>query len=167
MRGIYALYSSPESAQRAVDGLRAAGIPDRSITILASEPLEEYEFARRDRATWMPWIAGMGAAGGLACGYYLASVTQNLWPIDTGGMPIVSNWTNLIVIFELTMLGGILATVITLFITAKIPAGEPKLYDPDVADGKILVGVENPRDTAVPAIEQALLSGGVAELKRR
>src|SRR5262245_57385373 len=102
MKGIYALYSSAESAQRAVDRLRAAGIADNAIAIHSAEPLEEYEFGQRDRDTWMPWIAGAGAAVGLASGYLLTSLTQRAWPIITGGMPIVSNWTNLIVMFELT-----------------------------------------------------------------
>ena len=55
---------------------------------------------------------------------------------------------------------GILATVITLFITAKIPSREPKLYDAEIADGKILVGVENPSDASVAAVERALIAGG-------
>ena len=63
------------------------------------------------------------------------------------------------------MLGGILATVDTLFITAKIPSREPKLYDPLVSVGRILVGIENPSAASVSAIEQALLAGGGAELK--
>ena len=45
-------------------------------------------------------------------------------------MPIVANCPNLIVIFEMTMLGAILATVLTLFVTAKLPRPLPVLYDP-------------------------------------
>ena len=37
-------------------------------------------------------------------------------------MPIVAWWPNLIIIFELTMLGAILATVVTLFVTALLPS---------------------------------------------
>src|SRR5437867_9268479 len=106
----------------------------------------------------MFWIAVAGGVTGLAVAVWLARMTQLAWPLPTGNMPIVAWWPNLIVMFELTMLGGILATVITLLITAKIPTREPKLYDPAVADGKILVGVENPRAATVPAIEHALLS---------
>jgi hypothetical protein len=80
-------------------------------------------------------------------------------------MPIVAWWPNLIIMFELTMLGAILATVITLLITAKIPSRDPKLYDPDVTEGKILVGVENPPDASVPELERALLAGGAGRLK--
>ena len=42
----------------------------------------------------------------------------------------------------------------------------PALYDPEVTDGKILVGVENPSAATLPALERALLAGGAAELKR-
>jgi hypothetical protein len=53
----------------------------------------------------------------------------------------------LIIIFEMTMLSVIVATVITLIVSAFI--GERgKLYDPEVSEGYILVGVENPSDAA-------------------
>ncbi len=96
-------------------------------------------------------------------GYLLTSLTQKAWAINTGGMPIVSNWTNLIVICELTMLGGVFASVITLLITAKIPNLQGGLYDPAISDGKILVGVTNPREAA--EVERALLAAGVRQVK--
>jgi hypothetical protein len=166
MRAIYALYSNPEAAQQAVNALRAAGIGDPRITILSSEPLEEYEFGQRDRHTLMPWLAGLGAACGLLTGYLLTSVTQNLWPINTGGMPIVTGWTNLIVIFELTMLGAVLTTVVTLLVTAKLPRRRPELYDPEISEGKILIGVTDPPAANVAALERTLHAGGLGTLKK-
>ena len=164
MKAIYALYSQPESAQAAVDGLRAAGIQDRQITIISSEPLEEFEFAHRDKHTVMTWIAGFGALCGLTAAYLLTTVTQQMWPINTGGMPIVSHWPNMIVIFELTMLGAVLATVATFLVTARLPSfSAAPIYDPEVSDGKILIGVANPQDAA--AIERALRSGRDGTLK--
>jgi hypothetical protein len=157
MKAVYALYGRPGNAQHAVDQLRKAGIADREITILSAEPLEEYEFGQRDRETWMTWLAAGGALVGLTIAYLLTSVTQQLWPIQTGGMPIVTNWTNMIVIFELTMLGAILTTVATLLITARIPNfKKPALYDPAISDGKILIGVANPANPAL--VERTLQS---------
>ena len=166
MKAVYALYAEPADVQRAVDNLRAAGIAEPAIVVISSEPIEEYEFSHRFATTWMFWIAGAGGVLGLALATWLTRMTELAWPLKTGNMPIVSWWPNMIVMFELTMLGAILATVITLFITAKIPTRESKLYDPRVSDGKILVGVENPSDSSAGAIENALLSAGVAELKR-
>jgi ActD protein len=154
---VYALYSTPDAAQRAVDNLRAAGVGDGAITIVSGEPYEEFEFAHRDRATWMWYIAAAGGAGGLLFAAWLTRMTELAWPLPTGNMPIVAWWPNLIVIFELTMLGGILSAVATLLVAAKLPARRAGLYDPAVMDGKILVGVTAPVDTA--AVERALAGG--------
>ena len=161
MKAVYGLFATPELAQQAVDGLRAAGIPDREITIQSSEPMEEYEFGSRDRETVMPWITVLGAAIGLAAGHFLTSVTQQAWSIDTGGMPIVTNWTNLVIIFELMMLGAVFATVITLLVSARIPGRQPELYDTEISSGKILIGVANPRN--VEDVKRVLRasSGGI------
>jgi hypothetical protein len=161
MKAVYALYSDPRSAQEAVDRLRARGVAEGDITIQTSEPFEGYEFGRRDHHTSMSGVAVLGAAVGLTSGYFLTSLTQQAWPLDTGGMPIVTNWTNLIPIFELTMLGAVLATVATLLVTARLPRRLPELYDPEVSDGKILVGVANPSDRVLHGVKSALAGGEV------
>jgi hypothetical protein len=163
---IYALFSEPDDVQKAVDGLRKAGVADNAITVISSEPIEEYEFSHRHHASWLFPIAAAGGAVGLALATGLTIGTERAWPITTGGMPIVSWWPNIIVMFEMTMLGAILATVVSLFITAKLPSRGPRMYDPAVSDGKILVGVEEPPAALSPAIEQALTAVGPEQLKR-
>ena len=165
VKAVYALFADPDSAQRAVDNLREAGVADREITVISSTPFEDHEFSHRDRATWIYWIAGAGGAVGLTFGYWLTSVTQRAWPLQTGGMPIVAMWPNLVVIFELTMLFAIVATVVTLLVTAKLPRRRPALYDPEVSNGLILVGLENPR-VPLETIERALAWHGVISLRK-
>lgn len=158
MSAVYGLYDDPHVAQKAVDNLRAAGVDEQDITVISSEPFDHFEFGHRDAATSMPWIA-VGAAGvGLFLTFYLLGWSQRAWPLVTSGMPIAPLWTNLIIIFEMTMLCAIIATVITLAVTAFF-GDKGTLYDPEVSDGYILVGVENPSD--VPKLEFALaLPGG-------
>jgi len=163
---VYALYSTPDAAQRAVNGLRAAGIGDDRITILSSEPIEEHEFAHRDKATWMGWIAAAGGVTGLAFATWLTRMTELAWPLPTGNMPIVAWWPNLIIMFEMTMLGAIVSTVVTLLVTARLPARAPALYDREIADGRILVGVSQPADSKVAAIERALAGDTSTNVKR-
>ena len=159
MTAVYGLYVDPNVAQQAVNNLRAAGVADRDITVISSEPFEHFEFGHRDAKTAMPWIAAAAGITGLLLTYYLLGLSQESWPLVTSGMPIAPLWTNLIIIFEMTMLSAILATVITLLITAGLPSRGGKLYDPEVSDGYILVGVENPADA--DALERALaLDGG-------
>lgn len=159
MKAAYALYSDPAHAQGAVDALRTRGTPDAAIVVLSAEPVEDWEFGQRDHKTAMRGIAVLGSVLGLAFGASLTSVTQLLWPLDTGGMPIVTLWPNLIITFEMTMLGAILATVITLIASGGLCKRLPPLYDPEVSEGKILVGVADPSDDEVPSLEQALAGG--------
>jgi hypothetical protein len=162
MTAVYGLYETPEAAQRAFDSLKASGVSEAEIVVMSSQPLEGYAFADRDHKTSMRWIAVVGAVVGLIGAYLLTSVTQQAWAINTGGMPIVSHWTNLIVLFELTMLGAVFATVATLMVTARLPRRLPKFYDPQVSEGKILVGAVTTEITTV----EAALRGGAALVKR-
>ena len=163
MKAVYGLYADPHLAQQAVNNLRSAGVEDRDITVISSEPFEHFEFGHRDAKTPMPWIAAGAGITGLLLTYFLLGASQRSWPMVTAGMPIAPLWTNLIIIFEMTMLSAILATVITLLITAGLPSRGGKLYDPEVSDGYILVGVENPSDAA--RLESALALDG-ARIKK-
>jgi Protein of unknown function (DUF3341) len=165
VKAVYALYPDGQSAQQAVNRLRAAGITDRNITVISSEPMEDYEFGHMDSASWIWWIACAGGLIGMATAAALAYVTEMSWPINTGGLPIWAWWPNLIIMFELTMLGAIVATVITLVVTAGLGRGGDKLYDPEVSDGKILVGVENPPTDAVADLQKALAQPAGAEVR--
>ena len=164
MKGGYGLYPDGASAQQAVDRLRAAGLADREITVLSSQPMEQHEFGHMDAKSWIWWIACGGALVGMASALGLSWLTETSWPIDVGGLPTWAWWPNLIITFELTMLGAIVATVITLVITAGFGRQKGRLYDPEVSDGKILVGVENPTQ-ATADLEAALAAPAGAQVK--
>jgi hypothetical protein len=165
MKAVYALYSTGDAAQRAVNGLRAAGYADDDITVISGAPMEEYEFSHIGRHSYQWYIACGGALLGFLFSTWLTTFAENDWPIVVGNMPIVAWYPNLIVIFEMTMLGAILSTVITLIVTAGLGRRTPTLYDPEVTNGKILVGVAAPRDGGIADLERALLVGPGAQLK--
>ena len=162
MSAVYALYPDGDSAQRAVNALRASGLAADAITVISGEPLEHHEFFETDKATWMWYIASFGGLVGLLFATWLTRMTELAWPLNTGNMPIVAWWPNLIIMFELTMLFAILASVLTLLVTARLPGRRSSIYDPRVMDGRILVGVADPKDAA--AVERALAAGGAAEV---
>lgn len=164
MKGLYALFANPESAQAAFEALRAAGARQRDIVVISSEPFEHYGFSNRGKDSWIFWIAGAGGAVGAVFAYWLTAATERSWPLPTGGMPIVAPWANLIVIFEVTMLFAILATVATLIVTARLGRRRPAFYDDAVSEGRILVGLETTAGIAVERAQQALTVRG-GELK--
>jgi hypothetical protein len=165
MSAVYALYPDSDAAQRAVNGLYAAGVPEADVVVMSGEPFEHQPFAHRDSATWLWYIACLGGLIGMLFSTWLTRMTELAWPLMTGNMPIVAWWPNLIVIFELTMLGAIVATVGTLIVTGGLGCRQALPYDAAVSDGNILVGVAAPRDVA--AVQQALRAGGAVDIQSK
>jgi len=169
MKIVYALFADPDAAQRAVDALHTASsdlkFDDQKIVIVSGEPHEGYDFAD-SHITNRPyrWAALGGVTGGL-CGYLLTTLTQKSYPIFTGGMPITPPWTNGIIIYELTMLGAILTTFVTLLRGAGLPNFKGTIKDPEIWLGKILVGVADPPQAARAGLESCLLAAGAVEIK--
>jgi len=165
MLAMYGLYEEPAAAERAFTALRRAGVAETNITVISSEPFEAFEFSHRDKSMILFRLAGLGAALGLICGVLLTSGTERAWPLVTGGMPIVAWWPNIVITFELTMLGAILTTSVSLLVTARLPTRKRSLYDPEVSDGKILVGVSLAADRSPDTVRRALDAGGPLAVK--
>jgi hypothetical protein len=165
MPAMYGLYEEPVAAQRAFTALQRAGVDQKDITVISSEPFEAFEFSHRDHSLLLFRLAGVGGVVGFIVGVLLTSGTERAWPLVTGGMPIVAWWPNLVIIFELTMLGAILTTVAALLVTANLPSRLQSMYDPAVSDGKILVGVSMFVHREPDAIRRALDAGGAVAVK--
>jgi hypothetical protein len=162
---IYGLFPGPHAAERASLALREAGIAPDRIVVISPEPFEEFSFARADSETPMPWIAVGGGVVGGTCGFLLAWYSQVSNRLVTGGMPIVAPWPTGIVTYELTMMGAVLTTVIALLISTRLPSWKPRLYDPEVSRGKVLIGVLDPSDTILSDIEELLRHAGAEKIR--
>jgi hypothetical protein len=168
MNAIYGLFSDSDSAQKALSALRSSSselqIKRESIRVISSEPLEE-EITGKEKHSLMPWIAVVGGILGGTAGYALAAFTQRTYPLPTGGMPIVALWPTGIVIYELTMMGAILATIVTFLITAGLPRYTRRIYDPEVSHGKILVALIDTDQELRAKLRQKLLEAGAEKVK--
>src|SRR5438046_3186663 len=114
MTAMYGLYDKPAAAQRAYNDLKHAGVPSKDITVVSAEPFEAFEFSHRDHSMILFRLALVGGVLGFISSVLLVRTTEMAWPLVTGGMPVVAWWPNLVIIFEMTMLGAIVTTVISL-----------------------------------------------------
>ncbi len=170
MNAIYGLYPDPDSAQRALNVLERVQSELRfkaqDIVVLSGEPYEDYGFGQREHKTRMPWISALGGLIGGLSGWWFVSFTQKSYPLISGGMHLVTKWSDGIITYELTMLGVIITTLITLLITARIPDWRGrKVYDPAISNGKILIGVTNPPEKAREEIGKKLYAAGAEAVK--
>lgn len=167
---LYGLYADPEAAQLAVDALNAVSselkFDPQQIVIVSGEPHEGYDFAD-SHLTTLPyrWAALGGAIGGLS-GYLLTTLSQRSYPIFTGGMSITPGWTNGIIVYELTMLGAIVMTLIVLLRGCRLPNFKGVISDPEIWMGMILVGISDPPSSAQSELEKCLTDAGAAQIKR-
>lgn len=167
LNSIYGLFPGPHAAERGMNALRDAGVAPGKIIVMSSEPFEEYSFAQGESKSLMPWIAVLGGLIGGTCGFALAWYTQVAYPMPliTGGMPVVAPWPTGIITYELTMMGAIVATVITLLVSARLPNWKPALYEPEVSHGKVLIGVADPTDEERADLEKRLRRAGAEKIK--
>lgn len=170
MREIYTLCPDPDSAQRLVDTLKVAsvdlGYSAKDVVVISGEPYEGYQFSDEHAKSNMFPLAALGALIGGVCGYLLTTLTQRAYPLFTGAMPISPKWTNGIIVYELTMLGAILTSLLCLLLGAHLPNFGSHLTDPEIWSGKILVGVTDPPASSDAMLEKTFRQAGASVIKK-
>ena len=111
------------------------------IEVISAEPIHEIESLITGKSRLPIFVLG-GAFLGIAAGYFLASGTAQLYPINTGGMPIVSLLPVGIVTYEAMMLFAVLFSLAGLLLEARLLRKSPRDIQPHaqyIADGEVLV----------------------------
>jgi hypothetical protein len=138
--GLLASYEYLDSTVDAITGLRRAGF---DVKAYAPYPDHHIEHALGyDQSPVRVWTL-VGGLTGTATALAFTVWTSVDWPLVVGGKPIVSIPPYVIIMFELTVLFGALATIIGLFILSRLPNLKPAvIYDPEFTAGRYGVYVE-------------------------
>jgi len=133
--GVLAVFEHLDATVEAVEELRESGFKD--LQTYAPYPDHHIEEALGYGPSPVRVYTLVGALTGTATGFAFTTWTSMDWPLVTGGKPIVSIPAYVVIAFELTILFGALATVIGLFIHARLPSTRPMvIYDPEFSGGK-------------------------------
>ena len=144
--GLLASFDYLDSIVDAIHDLRKAGFKD--LTAYVPFPEHHIEEAMGYAQSPVRVWALVGGLTGAATGFALTSWTSMDWPLVTGGKPIISIPAYVVIAFEMTILFGALATVIGLFINARLPNPRPLVvYDPEFSSGRfgLYVGASGAR----------------------
>lgn len=154
-----------DMAADALDALRAEGYDHSEYEVITGTPYPEGTFGEEEpKHTLFRWPL-MGAACGFIVGLVLTSGTQLAYPLVTGGKPVLSIPPMSIIMYEGTMLGAIIFTVIGIIIESRLPRLFMGAYDERITEGYIGVAVTTDEARAIQA-ERVLKRVGAEEVKR-
>ncbi len=138
--GVLASFEYLDSTVDAIHELRKAGFKE----LRAYMPYPEHHIEEAlgyDESPVRVW-ALVGGLTGAAAGFAFTTWTSMDWPLVTGGKPIVSIPTSVVIAFEMMVLFGALSTLIGLFILSRLPHVKPMIvYDPEFMSGRFGVYV--------------------------
>lgn len=165
MAKLFALFKELDEVVAAVDALKAAQVKSRDIEVLSSIPYPPAALGLPETRTQnQAWLStGMGAVGTLF-GFLLAGGTALLYQLPTGGKPILSWPTMLVIMYETTMLFAIWTAFFGALILFKGWRSKREPYDPRIATGAIGLVVHVPDAAGLGQAEAAL--GGAMEVRR-
>jgi hypothetical protein len=123
----------------AVSRLRALGIREHDISVISGVPYSDRILGRPMSWTRIPQVGMAGAAVGFLIAMFLNWGTPALYSLRVGGQSLFPIPTSVVVTFELTMLGLLIATFVGVFVEMLSPSYGPKGYHPKVSDGNIAI----------------------------
>lgn len=142
----HAAFVSPYDVREALDRLEQDGIATDAVEIRSSTPLDHDVFPERHAVhSRMPWMALTGAVLGGTALLSLVAYSSSVYPLPTGGMPIVPIPSTGVVTFEGVAIGAILFTVATVLYECGLPGSWSSGTGPldyHLADDHVLVTVE-------------------------
>jgi hypothetical protein len=155
----HAVFVSPYDVRDALDRLEQDGVATSDIEVRSSAPLDHDVFPHSHAVhSRMPWMALTGAVLGGTGLFSLVAWSSSVYPLPTGGMPIVAVPTTGIITFEGIAIGAILCTVATVLYECGLPgfrsAGAGPL-DHHLADDCVLVTVRCTDDASLDWAEKA------------
>lgn len=162
-RAILGLFPDVGSAAAGSESLERAGFEPGEWDVLSGAPFPHGAFHEHPSPHRLYVFPFVGAACGFAVGLLLTVGTQLANPLVTGGKPILSIPPMINVIYEGTMLGAIIFTVLGIIFESRLPRRQIGVYDPRVTldhIGLIVYGTEDRLRLA----EHTLQDAGATEI---
>ena len=165
MAKLLGLFQDPQQVADAMDELKKNEFPPQDLDIYSGSPFPEGTFGEHDPNHRLFMFPLVGALIGFSIGLLWTAGTQISYPIATGGKPLLSIPPMTIIMYENTMLGAIIFTVLGVLFESRLPKRSLGLYDTRITEGYIGLVVDCPADRVAQA-EKVLTTSGAEEVKK-
>jgi hypothetical protein len=157
------LFHTPDAALQAAGRLKNAGFATPEL--MSPIPIEGVEEVLGEKKSVIKRFTLFGTIIGGLSGFALAAGTAVLYVHPTGGRPIITIPPFLIIAYELTILFGILATVLGFFLSSRLPAIRERVYVPETAVDKFAVTVTCDNDEHFQQADEILRGAGAEDVR--
>ena len=157
------LFGRSTKALAAAGKLKDAGFAD--LDVISPIPLHGVDEVLGEKRSVIKRFTLFGAIFGGLSGFALAAGTAVLFVHPTGGRPVITIPPFLIITYELTILFGILATVIGFLISARLPVIRERVYTPESAVDKFVVAVACSHEDDFRRAASILRDAGAEEVR--
>lgn len=164
-RKLLGLFQDPEKVAEAMTALKDGGFPGEDLDVYSGAPYPEGSFGEHDPAHRLFMFPLVGALVGFTIGLLWTAGTQISYPLVTGGKPLLSIPPMTIIMYENTMLGAIIFTVLGVLFESRLPKRSLGLYDERITEGYLGLVVDCPAEKAADA-ERILTANGAEEVKK-
>ena len=162
-KSIIGVYTDENTAADALDALNSAGYETNEYEILTGTPYPDGTFGEHEpKHTLYRWPL-IGAACGFIVGLMLTVGTQLAYPLVTGGKPVLGIPPMAIIMYEGTMLGAILFTIIGILFESRLPRLFMGAYDTRITEGYIGITVTTSPERIEKA-EEVLQNSGAQDI---
>jgi hypothetical protein len=164
MAKLLGLFDDAQKVADTMDQLKEDGFPAQDLDIYSGSPYPEGAFGEYDPPHRLFMFPLIGAMIGFSIGLLWTAGTQISYPLITGGKPLLSIPPMTIIMYENTMLGAIIFTVLGVLFESRLPKRNMGLYDARITEGYVGIIVDCPEDRA-SAAEKLMKDGGAEEVK--
>ena len=108
-----------------------------------------------------------GAIVGFAVGLMVTAGTQLSYPLVTAGKPILGIPPMFIIMYEGTMLGALIFTIMGVIFESRLPNLKNDLYDARITEGYVGLVVRCEDDAQAETAQTTLTEAGAEEVKHQ
>jgi molybdopterin-containing oxidoreductase family membrane subunit len=144
--------------------LKSSGIDD--ISLLSPLPLEEAQEILGLGKSPVRRFSLAGAIIGAASGFAMCVATALIFILPTGGRAIIALPPYLVITYEMTILLGVLFTLIGFHVVSGLPAWYDKPYLPEANVDRFVVVVESAKSEQLAQAETIIRQAGAEDIRR-
>lgn len=161
---VLATFRYEEDFLAGAERVKTAGIG--RISLMSPVPLEAAQEVLGLQVSPVRRFSLAGALIGAVAGFAMAVATALVFILPTGGRAIISVPPYLVIAYEMTILLGVLFTLVGFHIVSGLPAWRDRPYTPESNIDRFVVVVEGAAETDALRAETILREAGAEETRR-